>query len=545
MRFPTITVHTRVPSPKFSCALAVCFAVALLLVLLIGSRGDSSAQTTSHPKKLPSAEKIVENYLKALGGKKKLTGIRDASFEWTIQLNNQPIGKAKTQIKSPASRRSEMIFGNGQIISGATPASAWIIGLDNRLLTLTGAEAAAAKLQALLEASHLIAYRKLNVMSRVISLGDLGSEPVYVVEFSNRAGARLRYSFSTSSSLLVKVEDEARNTTLRFSDYQATSAGVVEPQRLTLKTGDGELTYKLESASYNTNLPSSLFEPPQSDATLDVVGLLRAVAQNQESVEKRVTEYAFLQKETDRELNDKGEVKKEKTRVFEVFPITDREPVMKLLSENGVALVGERAAKESKRVAEEFEKAERDRAKREEKTERRRAARLGKHDGTSDAEQDNDPAISQFLKICEFVSPRREFFGGREAVVFDFRPRPGFKAANRGENLISKLVGVAWIDPIDKQVIRLEARLAEGFKMGGGLVLSLRPGAGLVMEQTRMAEGVWLPRFAQVNLSAKVFLFRGIDVNKTIEWSEYRHFQGDVRDYKLDMPKTEPSNQKP
>ena len=77
-----------------------------------------------------------------------------------------------------------------------------------------------------------------------------------------------------------------------------------------MKTGDGELTYKLDRSSYNTNLPSSLFDPPRRDETLDVVGLLRAVAQNQEAVEKRVTEYAFLQKETDRELNDKGESQK-------------------------------------------------------------------------------------------------------------------------------------------------------------------------------------------------------------------------------------------
>ncbi len=131
--------------------------------------------------------------------------------------------------------------------------------------------------------------------------------------------------------------------------------------------------------------------------------------------------------------------------------------------------------------------------------------------------------------MCEFVSPRRERFRDRDAIVFDFRPRPGFKPSNRAERLISKLVGVAWIDPADKQVMRLEARLAEGFKMAGGLLLSLRPGAGFVMEQTRMAEGIWLPRFAQVNLSVKVFLFRGVDVNKTIEWSDYKHFKGDVK----------------
>ncbi len=49
--------------------------------------------------------------------------------------------------------------------------------------------------------------------------------------------------------------------------------------------------------------------------------LLREVARNQEAVEKRVGEYAFLQKETDREINSKGELKKEKTKIYEVFPV--------------------------------------------------------------------------------------------------------------------------------------------------------------------------------------------------------------------------------
>jgi hypothetical protein len=268
---------------------------------------------------------------------------------------------------------------------------------------------------------------------------------------------------------------------------------------------------------------------------LDVAALLREVGRNQALVEQRVAEYAFMQEETDREINSKGEIKKETTRVYEVFPVVNRAPIKRLISENGVALAAERAAKESKRVEEELLKAERDRDKNEQQVERRRAE-LRKKAAKGEAGKDEDPEISQFLKICEFVSPRRERFRDRSAVVFDFRPRPGFKPGNRQESLISKLVGVAWIDPIDKQVMRLEARLAEGFKMAGGLLLSLRPGAGFVIEQTRMDEGVWLPRLAQVNLSVKVLLFGGGDVNKTIEWSDYKHFKGDVTDYKLETP---------
>ena len=157
---------------------------------------------------------------------------------------------------------------------------------------------------------------------------------------------------------------------------------------------------------------------------------------------------------------------------------------------------------------------------------------------------DDDVDISSFLRVCEFVSPRHERFQDRDAVVFDFRPRPGFKSSNRQEDLISKLIGVVWIDPVDKQVMRLEARLAEGFKMAGGLLVNLRPGAAFVMEQKRMLEGIWLPRMAQINLSVKVLLFGGGDYNHTIEWSDYKHFSGDVGGYKLDAPKTETSPQK-
>src|SRR4030095_10154786 len=132
--------------------------------------------------------------------------------------------------------------------------------------------------------------------------------------------------------------------------------------------------------------------------------------------------------------------------------------------ENGVPLSAERSALEDKRVQEELLKAEREKEKDQRDAERRRAEQQKKNKAAG-REEDDDPDISQFLKICEFVSPRREKFTGRDTIVFDFRPRPGFRPSNRDESLIAKLVGAVWIDPIDKQVIRLEARLAEGFKM--------------------------------------------------------------------------------
>ena len=520
----------------------------LLVVLLVGSQQLLHAQTGATTRnRLPSAEKIVDSYLKAIGGKKRIANIRDATYEWEIQLKERALGIAKTQIKFPASVRAQLTFGNGEIVSAASRTSAWIYGLDGRVHTLTDAEAAAARLQAVLDASHLVDVKKRNVLARVVSLRGEAAGSVYVVEFSLRSGARLRYLFSPTTKLLIGIEDDARKTTTRFADYRS-EGNILEAHSVNIDIrGSGELTFLLKRVTYNTGLADAVFDPPQPAEALDVPVLLREVSRNQDQLEQRFTEYAFVQKETAREISSKGEVKKETVKVFEVFPIANRQPVMKLISENGVPLSAERATKEQKRVEEEFEKAERDKDKNRQKAERLRAERQEKRSARAkQGEDDDDVDISQFLKIHEFVSPRRERFRDRDAVVFDFRPRAGFKPANRQEDLISKLVGVAWIDPLDKQVMRLEARLAEGFKMAGGLLVNLRPGAAFVMEQTRMAEGVWLPRMAQINLSVKVLLFVGGDYNQTIEWSDYKHFSGDVGDYKLDAPKTDaPSEKKP
>lgn len=504
-------------------------ALLAAVVLFVCSQSLSAQQA-----KLLSAEKIVDSYLKAIGGKKHVATIRDATYEWQIQLKDQQMGIAKTQIRVPSSVRSDLTFGNGQIVTAANSRSAWTRGLDGSARTLTDAEAAAARLQATLDASHLLDFKKSNVLARVVSLKTSESGAAYVVEFSLRSGAHLRYLFSPTTKLLSSIEDDARHTTTRFADYRA-EGNILEAHRVSFDNGTGELTFLLQRATYNTGITDSAFDPPRAAEGLDVPALLREVSLNQEQLEQRFTEYSFQQKETDREIDSKGQLKRETVKVYEVYPIPHREPVMKLISENGVLLTGERADKEQKRVDEEFAKAEREKDKNAQKVEERKAERQRK--AAKNGDDGDELGISQFLKVCEFVSPRRERFHDRDAVVFDFRPRPGFKPSNREESLIAKLVGVVWIDPADKQVMRLEARLAEGFKMGGGLLVNLRPGGGVVMEQTRMVEGIWLPRMAQINLSVKVLLFGGGDYNQTIEWSDYKHFSGDVGDYKLDAPK--------
>jgi hypothetical protein len=507
------------------------------LFLLTGLAAWAQAARVEERRKLPSPDKIINEYWKAVGGKKRLAAIRVATYEWTIE--GQMNARARVRESAPSAARTDLTFANSEEVSSAASArSAWMRGANGYLRTLTDAEAGTAKLQATLAASHLIDYKKLNVLARTLMLDRSGSEPAYVIEFSTRAGARLRYSFGAQSKLLLKIEDQTRQVTTRFSDYRNAS-GLLLPHRLQIESAGQiaqtdyplPLTLNLERASYEANFSNAVFDPPSSEA-LDIPSLLREVEKNQEKLDERIAEYAFTEKRTERKINGQGEIKEEKVTVYEIYPLQGGGSFYKLISENGVPLSAERAAKQEKNIAEAVEKYERERLKREQK--KKEAAEKNK--GEEKKQDDDDVSVAQFLRACEFVSPRRERLRDREAVVFDFRPRPGFRPSNRAEEIITKLIGIVWIDPVDKQVIRLEAKLSEGFKMGGGLLASIKPGSSFVFEQTRVGDGVWLPRFAQVNFSAKFLVFKSIEANETREFSDYRHFKTETKDYKLDAP---------
>ncbi len=505
-------------------------ALASVTPLLAQQKKGAAARS----QKLPSPDKIVGDYLKATGGKKRHAAIKDATYEWTIQLKDELMGSALQREKWPASTRTDMTFGNGEINNAVSARSAWTRGLDGVQRTLTDAEAGAAKLQSALEASRLVDYKKLNVLARTIGWDESSTEPAYVVEFSTKEGARLRYLFGATSRLLLKTIDDTRGTTTHFSDYRAEN-GVLEPHRVEIKTnGKDSVTFVFKSVRYNAGLSDELFDPPTGE-TPDVVKLLQEVVENQKEIDERVSDYAFTEKRIEREINDKGEVKKEKVTVYEIYPLPGGGAFYKLISEDGVPLSAERAAKQDKKIAEDVAKYEAEREKREQKKKEEAEKNKGQVVRKKDDDGD-DVSVAVFLRACEFVSARRERLRDREAVVFDFRPRAGFRPKTTAESIVTKLVGVVWIDPVDKTVIRLEAKLAQSYKIAGGLFASIRPGSAFAFEQTRMTDGVWLPRLVQVNFAAKLFLFKSIEANETREFSEYRRFNTEAKDYKLNAP---------
>ena len=222
------------------------------------------AQDKVEPRKLPSAERIVNGYLNAIGGKKRVRAIKDATYEWTVWANNRRAGTATTQVLVPSSARADLVLEGGRQLFVVNDRSAWVVGRDGKVQTLPDAELNAARLQAILDANHLLDFKKRNVLARAISYKDTESfGPAYIVEFYLQSGARRKYWFHAVSKLLMRIDDEDIRTTTRIEDYRKGKL-ILEPHRVVINNGGaGDLIFILKSATYNTGLPQWMFDPPR------------------------------------------------------------------------------------------------------------------------------------------------------------------------------------------------------------------------------------------------------------------------------------------
>lgn len=239
---------------------------------------------------------------------------------------------------------------------------------------------------------------------------------------------------------------------------------------------------------------------------------------------------------TSRKVEKNGKTKKSSAETFEVFSYRGF-GVRRLIARDGAPLSAEEQEKESRRVEKRFREIEKKAADRE-----RKAREGGKKDETPDPEGP-DFTISDALRASKLSNPRRERFRGRDVIVFDFDPDPAFKPENFFEKFARKVAGAVWIDAEAMQVARLEGRLIDSIKFGGGLLGAVKPGPAFVFEQARVNDEVWLPSYAEFNIAARA-LFVGLSFNQTVRYSSYKRFSVDAEKEKLKTPGAIPNDEK-
>jgi hypothetical protein len=468
--------------------------------------------------KAQSVDKIIDQYKKASGGK-AVKRIRNTLMSGSAKSSDGATGSFSFQSESPNRLRIDIEISNARISECFNGNSAW--RQDSRgLQTLIGDSSKNIRLYSLLANTRLHDLSRHRIITKSEGTIKVDDRDAAVIDFS-LSGVHSKLFFDLVTKLPIKMERETSEGRLEtfYSDYRKVD-GVMEPFSIRLKGVNNELIVSLDRVEHNTKIGEEAFRYPKPESNIslpDIETLLKTVVANQEKLEELRERYTFRQTEVENELDGKGKIKKTETKVYDVTPVA-RSFAQRLISVDGKELTGSEREKEDRRYKKEVDELIKNR----EKKKKERAERKEKDDS-----DDENITILDFLRITNVTSLRREEFRGHEVIAFDFEPRKDYKPKNRVETIITKLAGTFFVDPEAKQIVRLEARVTDSIKFIGGLA-SLSPSSNVIFEQEKIREEVWLPSYAEVNLSAKAFFFAKFNRYSIIRYSDYKKYQTDV-----------------
>ena len=244
----------------------------------------------------------------------------------------------------------------------------------------------------------------------------------------------------------------------------------------------------------------------------DIPSLLQDVETNQRKAEAVEKDYIYHSVTTRQQADSHGRAKKTTVIDADNFWL-DGVPITRIVKRDGKPLSGDELAREDKKLDEIAAKARDRRAK---------ADSSGKESGPRG---EDEVTVSRLLGLGRFTNPRRMQLNGRDTIAVDFGGDPKAKTRNSMEDVLRDLAGTVWIDERDRMLVRVEGRFVNSFKVGAGLIASIRGGTHFTWQLAKVNDEVWLPATIDAEGAARILLFRSFDGWLHVSYADYRKFR--------------------
>jgi hypothetical protein len=139
-------------------------------------------------------------------------------------------------------------------------------------------------------------------------------------------------------------------------------------------------------------------------------------------------------------------------------------------------------------------------------------------------EKENRAFIDEVPDAFNFRLLGEQVVRGRPTYVLEVTPNLGFHPRSKYGGMFSKVRGKLWVDRQDFGWVKVDVDVTEPFSMGLFLA-RVQPGSHIVFEQTRWADGVWLPARIEIKANAKILFVKNYAMYEVITYSEYRPAQ--------------------
>src|SRR5262245_2765324 len=211
--------------------------------------------------------------------------------------------------------------------------------------------------------------------------------------------------------------------------------------------------------------------------------LLRDLRERLHTDEYLLDQYTFIEKHVEKQLDDRGQVKKVTTETYEVYPSAEPgHTYRKLVERDGKPLNSSELDKEDRKHDAKVAKAD---------AAGEREARM------AELRRKEQKLLDEVFGMYEFHMGGREMVEGRPTIGLTYAARSDFKPTTRGGKILKSFEGRVWIDEQDRQVVRAEGHLVDPVSFGLGVLARLHKGAIASFTRRKVNDEIWLPSEAR------------------------------------------------
>ena len=197
-----------------------------------------------------TAEKVLENYLNAIGGAAQVAGIQTAKISLDANLGNATLTLAFAY-DSQNGRYGQKLSIGGNVMQKTTLSNGkGSISAQNNVVEMNPAQLAEAQLNSYLFPEAV--YKSKGYTATLDGLKEVDGKPAYKVVFASASGSKLANYYAQDSGLKIKYENPASETV--YGDYQAKN-GVLLPMAWTIKFPQIPMPLAGKVTSLELNVP--------------------------------------------------------------------------------------------------------------------------------------------------------------------------------------------------------------------------------------------------------------------------------------------------
>jgi hypothetical protein len=208
-----------------------------------------------------TAEKVIEKYVEALGGKDKLLALKDVVMKMTTSMQGMTIEMSSTR-KSPDKVLVTTSLGGNVIQKQVYDGSKGVVTAMGQTMELSGKQLEDMKAQANMTLE--LDYGKLGYELNLLEVENVGDKPAYKIQVTSPAGSSVTDYYDLENGLKVKsvssqdTQMGPMTVTTIYEDYRDVE-GLKFPFLIKQQAGPQNVDLKVVSLELNTGVGDEVF----------------------------------------------------------------------------------------------------------------------------------------------------------------------------------------------------------------------------------------------------------------------------------------------